>query len=388
VAENRDGESRVAAPSSWQDWQRWVEVIDWSDWRSWLQRVAATDWAAGQWPSAPWEPTARSGEISLTLRTLAENEPGDLIREHLLTIWPAFRQWWRDGANTRPTTVEARARLEEHMPELVAVWQRLTVMLEGPGDDPDAGAALALWNPPPFLTGCSQAAVLPGGPALIRNYDWDYRLFDGVVARTAYAGRRVLGMLDCLWGLLDGVNDAGLAVSLTFGGRPEVGEGFGIPLVIRYVLEVCQTVDEAVRVLRRIPVHMSYNVTVLDRDGHWATVYLAPDRPARVTVLAVATNHQGEVEWAPYAAAIRSVERQERLEELLAGHADVSGVVAACLRPPLYATRFHEGFGTLFTAEYRPAEGVASYHWPGRTWEHSLDQVESGSIQIQLGTPS
>jgi hypothetical protein len=35
---------------------------------------------------------------------------------------------------------------------------------------------------------------------LIRNYDWDYRLFDGVVARTAYTGRRVLGMLDCLWG--------------------------------------------------------------------------------------------------------------------------------------------------------------------------------------------
>ena len=50
----------------------------------------------------------------------------------------------------------------------------------------DAGAALALWNPPPFLTGCSQAAVLAGGPALIRNYDWDYRIFDGVVARTAY----------------------------------------------------------------------------------------------------------------------------------------------------------------------------------------------------------
>jgi predicted choloylglycine hydrolase len=92
-------------------------------------------------------------------------------------------------------------------------------------DDPgslDAGAALALWNPPPFLTGCSQAAVLDGGPALIRNYDWDHRLFDGVVAKTAYTGRRVLGMVDCLWGLLDGVNDAGLAISLTFGGRPQL----------------------------------------------------------------------------------------------------------------------------------------------------------------------
>lgn len=163
------------------------------------------------------------------------------------------------------------------MPELVPAWERLAAMLP---DDADVGPALALWNPPPFLTGCSQAAVLPGGPALIRNYDWDYRLFDAVVARTAYTGhRRVLGTLDCLWGLLDGINDAGLAVSLTFGGRPQVGEGFGIPLVIRYVLEVCGTVEEAARALCRVPVHMSYNVTVLDGSGRWATAYLAPDRP-------------------------------------------------------------------------------------------------------------
>ena len=56
------------------------------------------------------------------------------------------------------------------MPELVPTWRRLTAML---GDDLAAGAALALWNPPPFLTGCSQAAVPPGSPALIRNYDSD-----------------------------------------------------------------------------------------------------------------------------------------------------------------------------------------------------------------------
>jgi hypothetical protein len=115
-------------------------------------------------------------------------------------------------------------------------------------------------------------------------------------------------------------------------------------------------------------------------------VYLAPDRPARVTGQAAATNHQGEVEWAPYVAAIRSVERLEYVEELLAGGTAVPGVVAAFLKAPLYATRFHEGFGTLYTAEYRPAEGVARYHWPDRTWAHALDQVELGTIQVQLGT--
>jgi predicted choloylglycine hydrolase len=384
VAKIPEGRDRVPAPSDWQGWQRWVEGVDWSDWRSWLRRLASTDWAPGQVAGAPWKGAAQTGAVSLTVRAYEEDQPGDRIREQLAATWPAFHRWWRDGANTRPAAGQARARLEEHMPELVPAWERLTAMIPG---DPDAGAALALWNPPPFLTGCSQAAVLDGGPALIRNYDWDYRIFDGVVARTAYTGRRVLGMLDCLWGLLDGINDAGLAISLTFGGRPQVGEGFGIPLVIRYVLEVCGTVDEAVRVLRRVPVHMSYNVTALDRSGQWATMYLAPDRPARVTDRAVTTNHQGRVEWAPYAAAIRSVERQERLEELLAHGTDVSGIVAACLRSPLYATRFHEGFGTLYTAEYRPIDGVARYHWPHRTWEHSLDKAGSDSIQLQLGIP-
>jgi predicted choloylglycine hydrolase len=374
-------------------WQRWMEDADWSDWRAFLQRIASTDWASTDWASIDWtaaEWAARprpapeqAAQVSLTMRAFAEDEPGDQIREHLTTVWPAFRRWWRDGANARPTAGQAQARLEEHMPELVPAWRRLAGLL---GDDPDAGAALALWNPPPFLTGCSQAAVLPGGPALVRNYDWDYRLFDAAVARTAYTGRRVLGMLDCLWGLLDGVNEAGLAVSLAFGGRPQVGEGFGIPLVIRYVLETCGTTPEAMRALRRIPVHMSYNVTTVDRDGRRATAYLAPDRPAHVTSQAVATNYQGRVEWAPYAAAIRTVERQQHLQALLDAGRGVPDVVAACLRPPLYATRFGEGFGTLYTAEYRPVEGVAAYHWPGRTWEHSLERLGPSRVDIQLGT--
>ena len=369
-----------------EDWQRWVQGTDWSDWRSWLQRLATIDWttidwAAGPWPGTPWERGPQAAEdIPLTMRAFGDDAG---MAGHLRAVWPAFRRWWQDGANARPGIDEARARLERHMPELVPTWQRLTAML---GEDPAAGAALALWNPPPFLTGCSQAAVLPGGPALVRNYDWDYRLFDAAVARTAYGGRRVLGMLDCLWGLLDGVNDAGLALSLTFGGRPQVGEGFGIPLVIRYVLQVCDTVEEAVRTLRRIPVHMSSNVTALDRDGSRATVYLAPDRPAHVTGRAVATNHQDQVEWAPYAAAIRTVERQEQLEELLTAGADVPAVAAALLRPPLYATRFGAGFGTLYTAEYRPAEGLARYYWPGQTWTHALDRLGPGSIQVRLGS--
>src|SRR5580698_2239540 len=81
----------------------------------------------------------------------------------------------------------------------------------------------------------------------------------------------------------------------------------------------------------------------------------------------------------------RTGERQEHLEELVAAGADGPGIVAACLRPPLYATRFGAGFGTLYTAEYRPAEGTASYHWPESVWTHSLDDLRPGTIQVRLG---
>src|ERR1700745_1957553 len=320
---DRDGERQAAAPASWQDWQRWAEETDWTDWRSWLRKGASTDRAPAPWPAAPWNQAAAAptGGISLTLRAFEEDELG----EHLTAVWPAFRRWWQDGPGTRPPAHQAGARLDEHRPELAPAWRRLAEILD---NDREAAAALGLWNPPPFLTGCSQAAVLPDGPALIRNYDWDHRLFDAVVAGTAFTGRRVLGMLDCLWGLLDGVNDAGLAVSLAFGGRPQVGEGFGvpkgvryvletrgataaalpvslafggrpqvgegfgIPMVIRYVLETCGSTEEAMRTLRRLPVHMSYNITTVDRTGSRATAFLAPDRPAHVTGQAVATNHQ------------------------------------------------------------------------------------------------
>lgn len=97
---------------------------------------------------------------------------------------------------------------------------------------------------------------------------------------------------------MDGVNDAGLALSLTFGGRRQVGDGFGVPLILRYVLQTCATADEAARVLARVPTHMSYNVTAVDAKRRYATVQMAPDRPALVTNAAVATNHQSTVQMA------------------------------------------------------------------------------------------
>jgi len=47
-------------------------------------------------------------------------------------------------------------------------------------------------------------------------------------------------------------------------------------------------------------------------------------------------------------------------------------LAASFMEPPLYSTAYSRGFGTLYTADYRPAEGVVTYHWPGATWTQSF----------------
>lgn len=281
------------------------------------------------------------------------------------TFWPAYQKWFlRKGLEARPTRIEAERALATHMPELLPTYHTL-VELAGGGDV--AARCLALYRPPTYLSACSQAAWCGApSPMLIRNYDYSPLLWEGVFLRSSWLGRGVLSMVDCLWGALDGINDAGLAVSLAFGGSRAVGDGFGIPLIVRYVLETCDTLESAVRALCRIPSHMAYNVTVLDRTGQTATVYLGPDREPRVDPVAVATNHQDIVRWRAYVEATRSRLRHRLLRERLADPAmTAEAFVEGFLEAPIYSDRFRRGWGTLYTVTYQPIERCATFRWPG-----------------------
>ena len=146
------------------------------------------------------------------------------------------------------------------------------------------------------------------------------------------------------------MNADGLGVALAFGGRKVSGVGFGIPLIVRYVLETCSTTAEAVKALLRIPSHMCYNVIVLDRSGHYAVVYLNPDRPAKVVERPICTNHQEQVEWDEYAAFTQTLQRSDYLEELLHDdNVDRAQLLKLFLKPALYQQQYRHGFGTLYT---------------------------------------
>ena len=304
-------------------------------------------------------------------RAVAEAEPGPRWAGLFSAYWPDYRRWWlRHGDDARPAYRDSLDAIERYMPEIVPLYRTLCD-LAGGGDH--AARFLSFYRPPPYLSGCSQA-IWPGAePLLVRNYDYSPTAFDKLILHTRWQGRTVMGTSDGLWGLVDGINDAGLAVSLTFGGRQVVGDGFGVPLILRYVLQTCETTEEAGRVLARVPSHMSYNVTVLDRHRHYLTAMMAPDRPTRITHAAVATNHQGRVEWASHGHFTRTVERERFLLQRLTLHVEPEEkFIRAFLRPPLYSSAFSAGFGTLYTAVLRPRVGRMEYRWPRATWSFEL----------------
>lgn len=313
---------------------------------------------------------------------IRDRGPGTAWAERFRHYWPAYRRWWlSEGDAARPGLADCRQALETHMPELVPLHQRLTALA---GGSDRVARFLSMYCPPPYLVACSQA-VWPGAePRLVRNYDYDPRAFDALVLHTDWLGRRVVGLTDCLIGLLDGINEDGLAVSLTFGGRSAVGPGFGIPVVLRYVLETCGNVDEAVAALTRIPCHMAYNVTVLDRRREHRTVFVNPDRPAVVTDAAAVTNHQPDTDPPTHEWGATSMEREEfLLAQLTRQPGPADEFTGAFLWPPLYSFQFDKGFGTLYTAAYHPAGGGLDLLWPGVTWRQSIQQFEEGSRIIR-----
>jgi predicted choloylglycine hydrolase len=343
----------------------------------------------GLLPELPRRATAQlapEGTEQLEFEAVRELEPGPAWRHRFEAMWPAYRAWYlKDGDAARPDYTTCRRALEHHMPELVGTYDSV-VELAGGGDL--AARLLSLYRPPGFVVGCSQGAWTRGAPVLARNYDYPVSRLEGVVCLTAWDGRQVIGMSDCLWGLLDGVNDSGLAVSLTFGGRREVGDGFAIPLVVRYLLENCDTVAQAGEALARIPVHAAQNVTLLDTSGEFLTVYVGPGRPAQLHRIAATTNHQGEVDWPEYARAIRSVERERCVLDLLADdEVDRERFVAAFLEPPLHSTQYAGGFGTIYTAAYYPTEGRVEYRWPGVVWEQSFDDFRESVHTATFSAP-
>jgi len=297
-------------------------------------------------------------------------------------VWPLYKKWFlSEGYTKRPGYLTSYNEFKRCMPELLPVYESLCLAV---GGEDIKARFLSMYNPPAYLSGCSQLAWTKNETSLIRNYDYHPRFFDGKVFRSNYL-KPVIGMSDCTWGLLDGMNADGLAISLTFGGSKIVGNGFGIPIVVRYLLETCSTVKEAINRLKGIPVHMAYNLTLLDEDKNYITAYLAPDRLPEFVNEAFVTNHQGVVEWHEYAAFTRTVERKQYLEYCLGNtEGDLEDMTNHFLKEPLYHSNYEKSFGTLYTACYNLDKKEVDFIWPRKKITLGFNKFKEKKIQVNL----
>ncbi|MCF3974415.1 C45 family autoproteolytic acyltransferase/hydrolase [Paracoccus sp. EGI L200073] len=319
--------------------------------------------------------------MTLTFDAVDEAMPGPAWKRRWDRSWPAYEAWFiARGGDGGPSRAACRAALRDHMPELLPVHDRLVVLA---GGSDRAARFLSTWNPPPYLGGCSLAAMSDGRDVrLVRNYDLSPDLNEGLLLRSAWTGRPVMGMIEFLWGLSDGINEAGLSVALAYGGRSQTAPGFGITTLLRYVLEVCDDVAQAVEVLSRVPSHMAYNVVLADAGGRTASLELQPGGGAVVMPVAIATNHQIGPHPEDRPEFTRTHQRFRHLSELPAAP---GGLLDAFLRPPLWQDRHAEGFGTLFTACYDPVSRSMCLAWPDQRWDQSLSDFTEGQRVIGYG---
>lgn len=320
--------------------------------------------------------------LQLQFDAVSEDQPGPRWQSRWQRSWPAYRHWFiARGGERGPSRAASEQALQDHMSELLPVWRRLVRLT---GDDDLAARFLSTWCPPAYLGGCSLAALSRNGHTrLVRNYDLSPELNEGLLLRTAWTGTPVMGMVEFLWGLSDGINAHGLSVALAYGGHSETARGFGVTTIVRYLLETCRTVADALAVLQRVPSHMAYNLSLADRSGMTLSVELLPGGGLRVMPDAIATNHQHGGTPPTRPAFTRTIERRDHLATLLGTPIEADHLAAEFLRTPLFQENYTGGLGTLFTAEYDPQRGSLVLWWPDGQWRQQLDAFAEGTRLVR-----
>jgi predicted choloylglycine hydrolase len=316
-------------------------------------------------------------ELDTTFRSIDAGHALDgRLLEFFGAAWPAYRRWYlSQGEAARPTFAECAQAVQTYLPELAPTYDALTDAVGG--GDLEA-RFLSHWRPPPLFAACSLLTYTRERNVLLRNYDYPPLLCDNTVLRSAWHGQQVMALTDCLWGALDGVNEHGLSVAIAFGGRPVVGDGFGIGLVVRYLLEFAASVDDAVAMLHRIPIQLTYNIALVDAGGRSAIVYVAPDREPVVSGVVTAANRQGPTMWPEHAEFCATVPREQAMAEAVANpYNGVPELVNQFLSEPIHRSTATSTWGTVYTAAYDSDHRMLELSWPDDRWTLSLhDFVE------------
>lgn len=265
---------------------------------------------------------------------------------------------------------------------------------------------------------CSQIALLPvhtqnGHTILARNYEFSITEEDFHVYRVAPTGKyaHISGSL-LEFGRTEGINECGLAVSMSSCGLPVSNLpgmrapgilGLNFFVVIRSLLENCRNVTEALEKLKEMPIAYNINLILADREQNIALFESmngekAVQKGSSVsdTTFLCATNHiviDSFKDREP-AAMRNSYVRYEKIKEFIQNSGKVTeqqlkDFMLAKYPKGLTAWYYKDWFGTVKSVIMDVNEGRFSICWGGRSengWEdYYIDKkIGNSSKDIQV----
>ena len=219
---------------------------------------------------------------------------------------------------------------------------------------------------------CGHFAVLPqktsdGKTYAGRSYEWsaddDKRLMT-VRAEGVYAH---MGFSLLLFGRYDGINEKGLCVTMT-NGIPLImsqEEGLRFWMVIRILLDKCKNVDEAVDMIRTLPISSFCSLVITDKNYETALVEIHNSvktfkklSPASPEGFICSTNHYILPEMQPYVKnrMQQSVDRYSAITKTLSSDKisrdDLKRLLSTKMPEGLACHHYEDGLGTLWSILY------------------------------------
>jgi predicted choloylglycine hydrolase len=146
---------------------------------------------------------------------------------------------------------------------------------------------------------CSAFAAFNGADIILgRNYDFYYRFKKYIESYLTcpQKGFWSIGHTDVFIGREDGINEKGLGIAMIGVPNAVVRPGINFPLITRYILDKCCTVEEAITRIRDRHFSTSSNYLLADKKGDMAAVEASPEkvkvrRPRNGEPFIVCTNH-------------------------------------------------------------------------------------------------
>jgi predicted choloylglycine hydrolase len=131
-----------------------------------------------------------------------------------------------------------------------------------------------------------------------RNYDffYEYKKYTESYLTVPADGFASVGQSDVFIGREDGVNEKGLAIAIAAVGPKTVKPGINFPIAVRYILDQCSDVKDALKTLSRFRFSTTNNYLLADRLGALAVLEASPERkavrhPERGDEFILCTNH-------------------------------------------------------------------------------------------------